>query len=164
MNHTPRTQNTVNANQRDRIRQLERKAGRDARPATSEVGVASQYGAVTVTALADTPEYDVSVGGQLVEAVVRLRTAGSSSTVVTFYLNGSSIGTVTVASSATRAAGYLGDYRVKLGDGIAAVITAVSGLVATVGALVIGLRRKDASNDALVQALEKLAENQRGEQ
>ena len=47
--------------------------------------------------------------------------------------------------------------------GIAAVITALSGLIATVGALVIGLRRKDASNDALVQALEKLAENQKGE-
>lgn len=47
--------------------------------------------------------------------------------------------------------------------GIAAVITALSGLIATIGALVIGLRKKDSSNDALVQALEKLAENQKGE-
>ena len=47
--------------------------------------------------------------------------------------------------------------------GIAAVITAISGLVATIGALILGLRKKDSSNDALVQALEKLAENQKGE-
>lgn len=45
--------------------------------------------------------------------------------------------------------------------GIAAVITAVSGLIATIGALVIGLRKKDASNDALVKALEDLAKRER---
>lgn len=45
--------------------------------------------------------------------------------------------------------------------GIAAVITAVSGLIATVGALVIGLRRKDQTNDALVKALEDLAKRER---
>lgn len=45
--------------------------------------------------------------------------------------------------------------------GIAAVITAISGLVATIGALILGLRKKDASNDALIQALEKLAEKEK---
>ena len=45
--------------------------------------------------------------------------------------------------------------------GIAAVITAVSGLIATIGAIVIGLRRKDQTNDALVKALEDLAKRER---
>lgn len=123
MNLLPPSQEKALVNQRDRVRQLERKAGKDARLATQEIAHISQYGAVTTTNLADSPEHDVSVGGQLVEAVVRLRTAGSTSTVVTYYLNGSSIGTVTVAASETRATAYLGDIRVKLGDGITGVVT-----------------------------------------
>ena len=45
--------------------------------------------------------------------------------------------------------------------GVAAVITAVSGLIATVGALLIGLRKKDANNDALAQVLLKLADREK---
>lgn len=48
--------------------------------------------------------------------------------------------------------------------GIAAVITAVSGLVATIGALVIGLRKRDSSNDALVEVLKQLADKEEGGQ
>lgn len=48
--------------------------------------------------------------------------------------------------------------------GIAAVITAISGLVATIGALVIGLRKKDANNDKIAEALLKLAEREGGQQ
>lgn len=43
----------------------------------------------------------VTRGGTLTSVIVTLGTAGSSSTVVTVYKNGSSIGTVTLASSAT---------------------------------------------------------------
>lgn len=42
--------------------------------------------------------------------------------------------------------------------GIAAVITAISGLIGAVGALVLGFRRRDAVNDRLVELMETLVE------
>lgn len=47
--------------------------------------------------------------------------------------------------------------------GLAAVITSVSGLIGTVGALLIALKKKDANNDALAKALEQLAKKEEGE-
>jgi hypothetical protein len=78
---------------------------------------------VTVTTLADTPDWDVWVGGQLVAFIVRLRTAGTSNTVVSFYVNGVFVGSVTLASGENRKVAFLGDLRVKNGDGVAAVVT-----------------------------------------
>lgn len=61
----------------------------------------SQYGAVALTADADVARYTVREGGLIDELHGALGGAGSSSTVFTWYLNGSSIGTVTLASSDT---------------------------------------------------------------
>ena len=48
--------------------------------------------------------------------------------------------------------------------GIAAVITAVSGLIATVGALIIGFRKKESDPNAarLAEALNRLADKEQG--
>lgn len=122
MRHLPYTPERAIEHLSQRVRWLERIASRNQRPHTYEISPASQYGAVTVTALADTPEWDVWVGGQITALIARLRTAGSANTVVTFYLNGSSIGTVTLGSGVNRGTAYVNE-RVKNTDGIAAVVT-----------------------------------------
>lgn len=61
----------------------------------------SMAGAVAVVADADAPRYLVLVGGRIDELYATLANAGSSSTVMTAYKNGASIGTVTLASSDT---------------------------------------------------------------
>lgn len=123
MKFLPFDQDRHNVNILQRVKRLERATSQGDRPQTYEISPASQYGAVAVTALTDTPEWDVWTGGQIVAVVLRLRTAGSSSTVATYYVNGSSIGTVTLASSATRGVEYLGNVRCKAGDGLAVVVT-----------------------------------------
>lgn len=74
-------------------------------PARSEVAPFSQYGAVTLTTAADAPAWIVGqgggTGGFIDAATLYLSTAGSTSTVVTIYVNGVSIGTVTYASGDT---------------------------------------------------------------
>jgi hypothetical protein len=119
----PFDQDRHNVNILQRVKRLERATEQGERPQTYEISPASQYGAVAVTTLADTPEWDVWTGGQLVAIILRLRTGGSSNTVATYFVIGSSIGTVTLASTETRQVAYLGDYRVKNGDGISVVIT-----------------------------------------
>lgn len=59
----------------------------------------SHAGAVAVTASGDETTFDVELGGLIDELEADLKTAGSSSTVGTVYLNGVSIGTVTLAAS-----------------------------------------------------------------
>ena len=102
-----------------RLERLERKTTSPERSKHEEIVPFSQAGAVSVTTSGDEPGWHVRQGGQVVSATVRLKTAGSSSTVVTFYLNGASMGTV----SDTSEDAYLGNYRAKPGDVISARIT-----------------------------------------
>lgn len=123
MEHHPRSQEAVNRNLRDRVRTLERGRPANPRPTTEEIAPFSAAGAVAVTAAGDEPQWQVQTGGQIVSVSVHLKTAGSSSTVVTFYLKAVSIGTVTLASSATDAFAYLGNHRAAPGDKVSARIT-----------------------------------------
>lgn len=123
MKHLPRTQETVNRNLRDRMRNEERGRPANPRPTTSERAPFSHSGSITVTTAGDEPEWDVEIGGQVTAAVVRLKTAGTTDTVFEFFLNGSSMGTVTLGSGVTRKVAYLGDYRGKNGDAIGGRIT-----------------------------------------
>jgi hypothetical protein len=121
--HLPLTQETVNRNLRDRIRNLERANTGIERPKQLEILVGSYYGELATTTLADTPPDRVSVGGQLVAVVGDLATAGSTNTVVTIYVGGVSIGTLTIASSETQGEDYLGNIRIAAGSRIQCVIT-----------------------------------------
>lgn len=123
MKHLPRTQEKVLVDHRDRVRQLERKAGKDARLASEEVALFTLAGAVALTTAGEEPRYPVQTGGQLVAVTMSLTTAGSSTTTVTVYLNGVSIGTVSLASAATDTIAYLGDYRMKNGDRLGVRVT-----------------------------------------
>lgn len=106
-----------------RVKRVERATAKAERPQTEEIAPFSAGGSVSVTASGDEPQWRVRTGGQIVNVSAHLKTAGSSSTVVTFYRNGVSIGTVTLAASATDALAYLGSYRAKNGDLISARIT-----------------------------------------
>ena len=106
-----------------RLESVERRTKTPERSKSEEIAVWSHSGAITVTTSGEEPEHDVRVGGQLVSFKVRLKTAGSTSTVVTFYKNGASLGTVTLAASATSKEDYLGNYRAKPGDSIGCRIT-----------------------------------------
>lgn len=106
-----------------RLERLERTTKQPQRDKNEEIAPFSHAAAITVTTAGDEPEWDVRVGGQIVAWKVRLKTAGSSNTVMTFYLNGVSMGTVTLGSGVTSKDDYLGDYRAKSGDVIGARIT-----------------------------------------
>lgn len=125
MIHLPRGEETIARDHRDRIRRLERqKQTPTLRPErVTERAPFSAAGALTVTASGDEPEWEVEVGGRITRGIVRLRTAGTSNTVFTFYLNGSSLGTVTLGSGVTRAEGAIGTSTAVPGDRIGARIT-----------------------------------------
>lgn len=121
--YLPHTDEQAIADLVTRVRELERHAGRNARPQTVEIAPFSGDGPVAVTPAGDEPQWNVYVGGQIVSVSAHLKTAGSSDTVITFYLNGVSIGTITLASSETDKVAYLGDHRAKNGDKISSRIT-----------------------------------------
>lgn len=123
MKHLPRDQEAVNRNLRDRLRNEERRRPANPRPTTEEIAPFSAAGAVAVTTSGEEPQWRVQTGGQIVSVSLHLKTAGSSTTTITVYLNGASIGTVSLASSATDTVAYLGDYRAKNGDLIGVRIT-----------------------------------------
>lgn len=106
-----------------RIEDLERKTKKAKRSSEVEVAPFAANGAVAVTTSGDEPQWNVQRGGQIVVASLHLKTAGSSSTVFTYYLNGASIGTATLASSATDIEVHLGSHRAKPGDKIGGRIT-----------------------------------------
>lgn len=109
-----------------RVENKERATTKPGRSKVEEVVPFSAAGAVALTASGDEPQWRVRTGGQIVSASLHLKTAGSSSTVMTFYLNGAAIGgtgTVTLASSATDQQAYLGNVRAKPGDLISARVT-----------------------------------------
>lgn len=119
----PRSEGAVFSRTARRLENLERPVDKPERSKTEEVAPFSGSGAVSVTAAGDEPKWRVRAGGQIIAASAHVTTAGSSSTVVTFYLNGVSMGTATLASSATDIEVYLGNYRAKPGDFISARIT-----------------------------------------
>ena len=97
-------------------------------PVVNEVAEWSQYGAVALTTAADSPEFAVGqrggTGGLIDAGTISLATAGSTSTVVTIYVNGSSIGTITYASGdTTPQTDALTPTRVVVGDKIRARVT-----------------------------------------
>lgn len=96
--------------------------------AVTEIVPFSQYGAVALTTAADSTGWVVGqaggVGGFIDEGTINLSTAGSSSTVVTVYVNGVSIGTLTYASGdTTPQTDALTPTRVVVGDRITARVT-----------------------------------------
>lgn len=91
--------------------------------ATNETAPFSAAGAVSVTPSGEVPKWKVQTGGLIEEITATLDTAGSSSTVVTAYLNGVSIGTVTLASSDTDETDLITPVRAVPGDVIGARIT-----------------------------------------
>lgn len=123
--HLPRGEDSIARDHRDRLRKLEREKKKPTlRPGkVVERAPFSQNGAVSVTAAGDEPIHDVMVGGKIRRGIIRLKTAGTSNTVVTFYLNGSSLGTVTAGSGVTRVEGAIGTSTAVPGDGISARIT-----------------------------------------
>jgi hypothetical protein len=106
-----------------RLENVERGTRKAKRSKVEETPPWSLNGAVAVTTAGDEPLWRARTGGQIIAATMHLNTAGSSSTVGTFYLNGASIGTITLASSATDVEAYLGSHRVKPGDRIGFRIT-----------------------------------------
>ena len=106
-----------------RLERLERKTKSPERSKQEEIVPFSYSGAITLTPAGERPRWNVRTGGQVVSASLHLDTAGSSSTVMTFYLNSTTMGTITLASSDTDEEAYLGDYRAKPGDKISARIT-----------------------------------------
>lgn len=89
-----------------RTRTTQSNLGRERR---IEVLTFSQSGPTTVSTSG--PD-EVRTSGQLEAVIVRLRVAGTTNTVVTIYRNGTSIGTVTLASGVKRNAKYLGSFRI----------------------------------------------------
>lgn len=110
-----------------RVFDLERRTGvssSDTRPeATVETAQWSQYGTVTLTTAADATAHRVRKGGTIREIYGSLSTAGSSSTVVTVYKNGVSIGTVTLASSDATETDTITAVSVAPGDKLTARVT-----------------------------------------
>lgn len=92
-----------------RLEDLERPSRVPGREGAIEELRFSQSGAVAV--MTSGPD-EARMTGQLIAVICRLGTAGTSNTVVTVYRNGTSIGTVTLASGALRVAAYLGNYRI----------------------------------------------------
>lgn len=96
----------------------------------TEIVPFSQYGAVATTTLGDSCAWivgqDGGSGGLIDEGTMFLSTAGSTSTVITIYVNGSSIGTITYASSdTTPQTDALTPTRVVLNDVVRCVVTTV---------------------------------------
>lgn len=89
----------------------------------AEIAQFSQYDTVTLTPASKVPSYTVKVGGLIDALSASLATAGSSSTVVTFYKNGVSIGTVTLAASDLVETDAITPVRVAVGDRITARVT-----------------------------------------
>lgn len=113
MNHTPRTQNTVNANQRDRIRQLERKAGRDARPQTEERVIFSYIDPQQVQR---SGVKRLRTGGQLVAVIWEADDVGDNDHIFDILADGAALGPgVTVPDTTISDTVYLGDFRVPAG-------------------------------------------------
>lgn len=96
--------------------------------AVTEIVPFSSYGAVALTTAADATGWVVgqggSTGGFIDQGTISLSTAGSTSTVVTIYVNGSSIGTLTYASGdTTPQTDALTPTKVVVGDLITARVT-----------------------------------------
>lgn len=111
-----------------RVYDLERivKAGNRTTPQgepTVETIPFAQFGDVTLTDAGDSTAWRVRVGGKIREIYASLSTAGSSSTVVTAYKNGVSIGTVTLASSDTTETDTITTVSVGPGDKITVRVT-----------------------------------------
>lgn len=106
-----------------RVENQERKTKKGDRSKAEEIAPFSAAGAVATTTSGEEPQWRVRVGGQVVSASLHLKTSGSSNTVITFYLNGASMGTVTLTSGQTDTTAYLGSYRAKPGDMIGARVT-----------------------------------------
>jgi len=94
----------------------------------TEIVPFSQYGAVSTTTLGDSCAWivgqDGGTGGLIDEGTMFLSTAGSTSTVITIYVNGSSIGTITYTSGdTTPQTDALTPTRVVLDDVVRCVVT-----------------------------------------
>ena len=116
MKHLPRSQETVNRNLRDRVRNLERGAPFNPRPQSLEVAVFSAPPDVAPPE-ALSGNYLVVIGGQIVGVTVTLVTAGTTGSTFQLYRNGSTVGsTFTITASDVAESFYVGDVRMAAGD------------------------------------------------
>lgn len=112
MKHLPRTQETVNRNLRDRVRNLERGTQFNPRPGADDEMLVSWQGEVPEQT---SGPYRFRYGGQLVVVVFDSDSAGTTDTVFDVLINGAVIDTCTVDDAATAASFYLGNVRVPAG-------------------------------------------------
>lgn len=121
MKYLPRTQETINHNHRDRLRNLERPTDQG-RPTTEEVATFSVVGDMQVTT---SGLWRVTTGGQIVAVIFEATAVGAGTTSFDILLNGTALGAgVSVAAGTTEQSDYLGNYRAARGDKLQCDITA----------------------------------------
>jgi hypothetical protein len=135
MKHLPRTQETVNRQLRDRVRNLERASGGNQRPTEEELAVFSHAGDVTATV---SPPYFVRKGGQIVALTIAVGTQASGSSTFKVAVNGTQVGsTVTFPASTSTAALHIGDVRVANGSRLTLEAATVGAGLADLGATIV---------------------------
>src|SRR5687768_15838409 len=82
-----------------RLENLERKTTSGGRSSEEEVAEWSHADVVTVTSATGGPQHHARRGGKIIEVSAHLTTEGTTNTVATFYLNGVSLGTVTLTAT-----------------------------------------------------------------
>lgn len=117
MKHLPRTQEKVLVDHRDRLRQQERKAGKDARLTTEEVVTFSVVGDMEVRT---SGKKRLRHGGQLVAVITTVTGAGTSDTIFDILLDGAALGSGVTYDDANTAdqIDYLGDFRGPAGASV----------------------------------------------
>ena len=114
MKHLPRTQETVNVNLRDRVRNLERGRPANPRPQTQEIIPIANSGAMTT---GRSSPYPVRIGGQVVAIVITARCTTTGSSTFRLRVNGTLTGNTITLPSGTNPSvtGYAGNIRVAAG-------------------------------------------------
>lgn len=124
MKHLPRTQENVNVNHRDRLRNLERSRPQD-RPGTGEEVIFSKEGAITART---TGIKRLRFGGQVTEVWFESTDVGTGSSVFRLIYDGGVIGSsVTVTAAETEKTAYIGEYRLAAKHGLQIEVTTAGG-------------------------------------
>lgn len=116
MNHLPRSQETINVQNRDRVRVLERKSGGNHRPQTIELASFNWDFPAVPTSYAALSGWPVILGGQVTEVRCTAGTAASGASTFKVRVNGTQVGsTLTFPAATTNTTLYLGNVRVPAG-------------------------------------------------
>lgn len=93
------------------------------RPPEDETEIWSQSGAVAITPANGDPVHDIRNQFDTLLLIARVRVVGSTATIWTVYLEGVSIGTITIAASSLRQTGTINNVGGDVGEGLSARIT-----------------------------------------